>query len=88
LPETAAGLEALANLGQEGMAYYLQNWQQAQAARLKHLQFQLTPPQLDVIEEALAPFLSQTKGEQTDNPNRRGTALYLLCRAYLDVGGV
>ena len=46
LPRTAASLQALSSLGQEGMADYLQNWQRAQQARLKHLQFQLTPAQL------------------------------------------
>lgn len=43
LPETAESLAALSSLGQEGMADHLQNWQRAQLARLKHLQFQLTP---------------------------------------------
>jgi ParB family transcriptional regulator, chromosome partitioning protein len=46
LPETAQGLQALSSLGQDTMASYLQNWQQIQSARLKHLQFQPTPPQL------------------------------------------
>ena len=36
------------------MAGYLQNWQRAQQARLKHLQFQLTPTQLELVQEALA----------------------------------
>jgi ParB family chromosome partitioning protein len=53
LPETGKSLTAIATLGQEAMADYLKNWQQAQSARLKHLQFQLTPAQLEVVEEAL-----------------------------------
>ena len=84
LPETAQSLQALASLGQETMAHYLKNWQQAQSARLKHLQFQLTPIQLEVVEEALTQALPQAKAEQGDSPNARGTALYLLCQAYLE----
>jgi ParB family transcriptional regulator, chromosome partitioning protein len=84
LPETAQGLQGLSSLGQDTMAGYLQNWQQTQSARLKHLQFQLTPPQLSVVEEALTQLLPQAKQAQGDSPNARGTALYLLCQAYLE----
>jgi ParB family chromosome partitioning protein len=84
LPETAASLTALASMGQETMSEYLQNWQQAQAARLKHLQFQLTPGQLDVVEKALACLLPQARQQQGESPNARGTALYLLCKRYLE----
>jgi ParB family transcriptional regulator, chromosome partitioning protein len=84
LPEMAQSLQALASLGQETMADYLKNWQNAQSARLKHLQFQLTPAQLEIVEEALTPLLPQAKTEPRDNPNARGTALYLLCQAYLE----
>jgi ParB family chromosome partitioning protein len=45
LPETAESLQAFATLGQQDLAGYLQNWQQAQVARLKHLTFQSTPAQ-------------------------------------------
>ena len=54
LPETTKSLQSLASLGQESMAEYLQNWQRAQAAKLKHLQFQMLPSQLEVVEEALS----------------------------------
>jgi ParB family transcriptional regulator, chromosome partitioning protein len=84
LPETAQSLQALAALGQETMADYLQNWQQAQGARLKHLQFQLTPIQLEVVEEALTRALPQAKAEPGDSSNPRGTALFILCQAYLE----
>jgi hypothetical protein len=84
LPDTAQSLQALSALGQETMADYLQHWQQAQGARLKHLQFQLTPIQLEVVEEALTQALPQAKAEPGDSPNARGTALYLLCQAYLE----
>jgi ParB family transcriptional regulator, chromosome partitioning protein len=84
LPETAQSLQALSSLGQETMADYLKNWQNAQAARLKHLQFQLTSAQLEIVEEALTQLLPQAKNAPRDNPNARGTALYLLCEAYLE----
>ena len=87
LPETAQSLQALSFLGQEAMADYLKNWQQAQSARLKHLQFQLTSIQLAVVEEALTQALPQAKEEQGDSPNARGTALYLLCKTYLEHKG-
>ena len=83
LPETAESLQALSSLGQESMADYLQNWQRAQAARLKHLQIQLTPAQLEVVEEALSAFLGQAKETRGESPNTRGTALFLLCQEYL-----
>jgi ParB family chromosome partitioning protein len=62
LPETAQSLQALSSLGQETMADYLKSWQNAQSARLKHLQFQLTPAQLEVVEEALTQVLPQGQG--------------------------
>ena len=84
LPETSESLQALSSLGQEGMARYLENWQRAQAARLRHLQFQLTPPQVEVIEEALHRMIPMTREAMADSPNVRGTALYLLCKAFLE----
>jgi ParB family chromosome partitioning protein len=87
LPETTQGLAALASLGQQDLAGYLQNWQQAQVARLKHLTFQSTPAQLQVIEEALARVMPQAGKTPRDNPNPRGNALYLLCKSYLELTG-
>jgi ParB family transcriptional regulator, chromosome partitioning protein len=84
LPETVQSLQSLSSLGQETLADYLKSWQNAQSARLKHLQFQLTPAQLEIVEEALTQILPQAKTEPRDNPNARGTALYLLCEAYLE----
>jgi ParB family transcriptional regulator, chromosome partitioning protein len=84
LPEMAQSLQALSSLGQETMADYLKSWQNAQSARLKHLQFQLTPAQLEVVEEALTQVLPQAKAELGDSTNARGTALYILCQAYLE----
>ncbi len=88
LPETADSLNALASMGQETIAAYLKNWQQAQAARLKHLQFQLTPRQLEVIEEAIRRVLPQANPARGDSPNVRGTALFLLCQLYLKKEGL
>ncbi len=85
LPETTESLQALSSLRQDSMADYLQNWQRAQAAKLKHLQFQLTPAQLEVVEEALSQLLPQAKEARGESPNTRGTALYLLCLRYLKV---
>jgi ParB family chromosome partitioning protein len=84
LPETTESLKAMASLGQEDIAQYLQNWQQAQGARLKHLAFQLLPDQLAVVEEALSRLLSLARQAQSHSPNARGTALYLLCLDYLE----
>ena len=85
LPETTESLSALASLGQEEMASHLLAWQAAQKARLKHLQFQLTPGQLEVVEEALARLIPEAKSATSDSPNMRGTALYLLCRRLLEL---
>jgi ParB family chromosome partitioning protein len=68
LPETTQVLQALASLGQQDLAGYLQNYQQTQAARLKHLTFQFTPAQLAVIEEALAQVMSHAGKTAGDNP--------------------
>ena len=84
LPESFESLNALVSLGQEDMARYLETWVQAQGARLKHLTVQLTPAQQKVVEEALARFIPQAKEFLGDSPNTRGTALFLLCQAYLN----
>jgi len=83
LPETADSLNALASMGQEDIASYLQKWQQAQAARLRHMQFQFTGEELPVVERALELALRQMK-EKTDSPNLRGQALVVICQKYLE----
>ena len=88
LPETAESLQTLVNLGQETVAEHLEAWQSAQAARLKHLQFQLTEMQLGVVVEALARMLPEARLKQGDSPNIRGTALYLMCRGFLHQTGL
>jgi len=84
LPETPNTLKALAGMGQETMAAYLEAWRETQAARLKHLQFQLTASQLEVVDEALARILPQASQARGESPNVRGTALFLLCKFYLE----
>ena len=87
LPETADSLRDLVDLGKQDLSEQLRVWQRAQAARLKHLQFQLTDPQLEVIERALSLLIPEAKEARGDSPNVRGTALYLLCRTYLERNG-
>ena len=70
LPETSESLQALSSLGQEDMAEYLVKWQRAQKARLRHLQFQLTVSQLEVIEDALRRMVPMA-GEWSQWPRRR-----------------
>jgi hypothetical protein len=85
LPETTKSLTAIASLSQENIAEHLKRWEQAQVARLKHFNVQLTPRQLSVVIQAIA--LVQPDGEPDDpkNPNRRGNALYRLCLEYLEL---
>ena len=83
LPETSESLQWLSSVGQQEMAEYLQNLQQAQVAKLQHLQFQLLPYQLEVVEEALSRLFSQAKKDRGPNPNIRGTALFLMCQHFL-----
>ena len=87
LPETTESLNALASMGQEELATYLENWQQAQTARFRHLIFQLTQVQKDVVEEALGRLIPLAKQEPGESPNLRGIALYLLCKSYLEREG-
>ncbi len=87
LPETAESLQGLASLGQDELAKRLEAWQAAQEARLRHLQFQFSVSQMETVEEALERAMV---GASTDgsNPNKRGNALFSICRAYLKQGSV
>lgn len=84
LPETKVSLEALTSLGQANIAEYLQNWERAQSAKLQHFQFQLTRNQTEIVEKALLKMIPTTRREKGDNPNLRGTALYLICKFFLE----
>ena len=82
LPDSADELRALASMGETDLAEHLEAWQRAQAARLRHLQLQLTESQLEVVEEALEHAMAGS-GANDGNPNRRGNAMVAICRAYL-----
>ena len=83
LPETADSLSQLATLGQADLAEHLEASKQAEGARLRHMTFQLTDPQRNTVAEALG-LVSDGQELDAENPNKRGTALYLLAQRYLD----
>ncbi len=83
LPETAASLEALTAIGEQSIAQALKQWEQTQKARLRHLAFQLTDAQLEVVEEVLR-RLRPLVAVNEQSPNRRGAALHHLCLRFLD----
>ena len=87
LPESAESLKALTALGEIDIAEHLRAWQKAQSARLRHLTFQLSENQLEVVERALARALAGYVAKE-GSPNRRGMALADICRTYLEaIGG-
>ncbi len=85
LPESVESLASLVSLGLEDIASYLEAWEQAQAARLKHLQFQLLPGQLEMVEEALGRLRPEARKTRGESPNERGVALFLLCKRFLEL---
>ena len=87
LPESAESLQALASLGEADLAEHLQAWQQAQAARFHHLIFQLTADQVEVVEQALEEVIAGAGDDDEAVQNRRGKALFRLCRSYLERDG-
>ena len=84
LPDTINGLKGMASLGQETVAGYLQNWERARAVRLRNLIFKLTEEQLQSVEKAIEHILPEARRHQGISPNARGTALYLICKSFLD----
>ena len=86
LPESSESLKALTALGEADVAEHLRAWQQAQSARLRHLTFQLSGNQLEVVERALERALAGFLAQE-GSPNRRGTALTEICRIYLEAKG-
>ncbi len=84
LPETAESLTALSSINQADLAEHLKAWQQAQSARLKHMQLQFSNEQLETVEKALDMVIAKAKNTSSNNPNIRGTAMYLLARYYLE----
>ena len=87
LPETSQSLQELSSLGQADLAAHLQAWDEAQAARLKHMQLQFTQSQLEVVQEAVERILPEVRSSSEENPNNRGNAIYLLSRFYLQKVG-
>ncbi len=84
LPETSDSLRSLSTIGQADLAQQLRAWEEAQAARLSHMQLQLTKPQLEVVQEAVSRILPKAKDDSFNNPNTRGNAIFLLCKFYLE----
>lgn len=84
LPDTVESLKGMASLGQETIAGYLRNWERARAVRLKNLVFKLTEEQLQCVEKAIGNMLPEAMRQQSINPNARGTALYLICKLFLE----
>jgi ParB family chromosome partitioning protein len=84
LPETTASLQALGSLNQEDLASHLRNWQKARESRLSSFSVRLTHEQFSAVAAAVNHFLSRAAEAQHGGPNRRGTALYLLCQQFLD----
>jgi ParB family transcriptional regulator, chromosome partitioning protein len=84
LPETVESLQMLSSIGKEELAAHLQAWEEAQAARLKHMQLQFTHQQLETVEEAVSLITPKAKDDSFNNPNTRGNAIFLLCKFYLE----
>ena len=84
LPDTMVGLKGMATLSQATMAGYLQNWEKARTARLRNRLFKLTKDQLKTVEDAIERILPEARRQQGVSPNSRGTALYLICKSYLE----
>ena len=84
LPETVESLKALSSIGQQDLAQHLQAWEEAQSARLKHMQLQFNHQQIEVVEKALSQIMPKAKDAAFNNPNVRGNAIFLLCKFYLE----
>ena len=83
LPETVESPNMLVTLGQETLAEHLEAWEKARKARLHTLQLRLTQDQLEVVHQALREATPKAKESGNENPNVRGNALFIICRAYL-----
>ena len=87
LPETTESLKSLTSFDQTDLAQHLQAWELAQAAKLKHMGLQLTQRQLETVEEAINNMMPNVKEDNSGSPNKRGTAIFLLCKYYLERRG-
>jgi ParB family transcriptional regulator, chromosome partitioning protein len=84
LPETATSLQSLSSLGQTDMAQHLKAWEESRSARLKHMQLQLTIPQLELVEEAIKAVMPEVKILGLKSFNQRSTAVFLICKSYIE----
>jgi len=84
LPETKNSLQTISCINEEELADHLKAWEQAQAAKLNHLQLQFTRQQLETVQEAVSLIMPIAKNSTKDNPNTRSTAIFLLCKFYLE----
>ena len=83
LPETAESLRGLETLGLTDLTEHLRVWELAQAAKLRYFTAQLTGEQMQTVEEAFEK-VEEGRASVGINPNRRGNALYALCKQYLE----
>jgi hypothetical protein len=84
LPETPGSLDDATNVGRENLDSFLEAWGAKNRSRLRHMTFQLSTDQIDVVEQAIRTLLPEAARTKKDSPNDRGTALYLLCQQYLE----
>jgi len=84
LPETTESLKSLSLVNEMDLAEHLKAWEEAQVARLRHMQLQFTDEQLETVEEAVSLMIHKAKADGFDNPNTRGNAVFLLCKFYLE----
>ncbi len=84
LPETTESLKSLSLINEMDLAEHLKAWEEAQAARLRHMQLQFTDKQLETVEKAVSLMTRKAKENGFDNPNTRGNAVFLLCKFYLE----
>jgi ParB family chromosome partitioning protein len=83
LPETPESLNDATNVGRESLDSFLEAWGAKNRSRLRHLTFQLSSDQIEVVEKVIRTLLPKAARTKKDSPNDRGTALYLLCQQYL-----
>ncbi len=84
LPETTESLKSLSLINEMDLAENLKTWEEAQVARLRHMQLQFTDKQLETVEKAISLVIHEAKENGFDNPNIRGNAVFLLCKFYLE----
>jgi ParB family chromosome partitioning protein len=87
LPDSFASLNALQTLNTDNIADRLMNWESNRHARLKHMGFQLTLDQQQVVQQALNLMTPKAKASNSESPNINGTALYLICKDFIENKG-